>query len=228
MQSLPAQPCALCGAASRAGVWCDACDTALPVLPEMHCPICALPTPDGATCGRCLRKRPLYDRTVAAFAYAFPVDKLIQSLKFNEHLHLAPALAASMERLIGKRPDCMVPMPLHPARLAERGHNQSLEIARHLASRLQLPLLPHACVRLRDTPPQSSLKWKARGRNLRGAFRCDADLTGLHVAVVDDVMTSGASLNELALALRRAGAREVSAWVAARTLPHDGSWPGHG
>lgn len=223
MQSLPTQPCVLCGAASRAGVWCGACDAALPVPPAARCPVCALPSPDGSLCGRCLRKRPLYDRTVAAFDYAFPVDKLVQALKFNEQLHLAPAFAARLARHIEIRPDCVVAMPLHPARLAERGHNQSLEIARHLASRLQLPLLPHACVRLRDTPPQSSLKWKARGKNLRGAFRCDADVAGLHVAVVDDVMTSGASLNELALALRRAGAREISAWVAARTPPHTGT-----
>jgi ComF family protein len=216
---LPPQPCLLCGAMSRQGAWCAACDAALPYLPETHCPVCALPTPDGAPCGRCLKKQPLFDRTVAVFAYTFPVDKLVQALKFSEHLHLAPALAGKLAERVAVLPDCIVPMPLHPARLAQRGHNQSLEIARYVASGLGVPLLPHACQRVRDTPPQSSLKWKERGKNMRKAFRCAGDFSGKHVALVDDVMTSGASLNELALALRRAGAREVSAWTAARTLP---------
>jgi len=113
-------------------------------------------------------------------------------------------------------------MPLHPARLRERGFNQSLELARRIAAKLDIPLLSHACQRVRDTPPQSALKWKERGKNMRRAFTCTEDLSGKHIAVVDDVMTSGASLNEVALALRRAGAREVSAWVIARTLSHAG------
>ncbi|TXT21152.1 MAG: phosphoribosyltransferase, partial [Gallionellaceae bacterium] len=195
--ALPAQPCLLCGAASRDGVWCGACDTALPYLSAARCPVCALPTPDGSTCGRCLKRPPQFDRTVAVFAYAFPVDKLVQALKFGEQLLLAPQLAGRLAQRIETRPDCIVAMPLHPARLRERG-----------------------CVR--DPPPQSALPWKERGRNMRKAFACTGDLSGKHVAVVDDVMTSGASINELAEALRQAGAREVSAWVVARTLPHAG------
>ena len=95
-----------------------------------------------------------------------------------------------------------------------------MELARRVANNLDIPLLPHACQRVRDTPPQSALAWKERGKNMRKAFTCTQDLTGKHVAVVDDVMTSGASLNEVAVALRSAGASEVSAWVIARTLPH--------
>lgn len=90
-----------------------------------------------------------------------------------------------------------------------------------MARQLDIPLLPHACLRVRDTPPQSELNWQERAKNMRKAFRCMEDLSGKHVAMVDDVMTSGASLHELALALRRGGAREVSAWVIARTLPHN-------
>ncbi len=217
---LPAQPCLLCGAMSRHGSWCPACDASLPYLRGAHCPVCALPTPDGSACGRCLRKQPLFERTVAPFAYAFPLDRLVQALKFHGQLHLANGLADHLARRIIQRPDCIVPMPLHSARLAQRGHNQSLELARRLARQLDVPLLPNACRRVRDTPPQSELKWKERAKNMRKAFRCTEDLSGRHVAMVDDVMTSGASLNELALALRRAGAREVSAWVIARTLPH--------
>lgn len=220
-QVLPAQPCLLCGAMSRHGAWCAACDASLPVLSAAHCPGCALPAPAGTTCGSCLKEPPLFDRTVAAYAYGFPLDKMLQALKFHEHLYLAPALADKLAARITERPDCIVPMPLHPQRLKERGHNQSLEIARSIARQLDIPLLVSACQRVRDTPPQSSLKWKARSKNMRKAFQASADLTGQHVAMVDDVMTSGASFNALAQALRRAGAREVSAWVVARTLPHD-------
>lgn len=209
----------LCGTLSRAGAWCGACDAALPGLPATCCPLCALPTPDGSACGRCLKKRPQFDRTTAAFAYSFPLDKLVQALKFDEQLHLAHPLADRLAACVTVRPDCIVPMPLHPARLMQRGHNQSLEIARRVAARLAVPLAARDCQRVRDTPPQSALKWKERNRNMRKAFECTRSFAGLHVAMVDDVMTSGASLNELALALRRAGAREVSAWVVARTLP---------
>lgn len=205
---------------SRHGAWCAACNASLPYLNGALCPVCALPVLGGTPCGRCLRKRPLFERTIAPFAYAFPMDRLVQALKFNEQLHLAHGLAGHLARCVMHRPDCIVPMPLHPARLAQRGHNQSLELARHVASRLDIPLLPSACERVRDTPPQSELKWKEREKNMRKAFRCTEDFAGKHVAIVDDVMTSGASLNELALAMRRAGASEISAWVIARTLPH--------
>jgi len=217
---LPAQPCLLCGAMSRHGSWCAACDNSLPYLSAAHCPACALPTLDGALCGRCLKKKPLFDRTTAVFAYSFPLDKLVQALKFNEQLQLVNGLADKLAQRITSPPDCIVPMPLHPVRLRERGYNQSLELAKRIAQQLEVPLLPHACQRVRDTPPQSTLKWKERGKNMRKAFACADNFAGKHVAMVDDVMTSGASLNELALALRRAGAREVSAWVVARTLPH--------
>lgn len=220
---LPARACVLCGALNRHGAWCASCEAALPRLPDARCPICALPTPDGALCGRCLRKRPQFDHAVAAFAYRFPADKLVQALKFGEQLDLANPLADSLAADVEVRPDCLVPMPLHPTRLKQRGHNQSLEIARRLAARLEIPLHAHACVRVRDTPPQSSLTWKDRDKNLRRAFQCIEDFGGKHVAMVDDVMTSGASLNELATALRQAGANRVSAWVVARTLP-----PGQG
>lgn len=217
---LPTQPCLLCGAMSRHGAWCTACDASLPTLPAEHCPNCALPTPAGTHCGNCLKKPPPFARTIAAFAYSFPLDKMLQALKFHEHLYLAPALADKLAICITERPDCIVPMPLHPQRLKQRGHNQSLEIARHIASRLDVPLLANTCHRVRDTPPQSSLRWKARSKNMHKAFQVPVDFTGMHVAMVDDVMTSGASFRALAQALRRAGASEVSAWVVARTLPH--------
>ena len=165
---------------------------------------------------------PDFDRTLAVFAYAFPLDKLIQALKFGERLMLADDLAESLVRLIKYRPDYIIAMPLHRSRLHGRGFNQSQELARPIANSLNIPLLAHACQRVRDTPPQSALKWKERSKNMRNAFICTLDLSGKHIAVVDDVMTSGTSLNEVSIALRKAGASEISAWVIARTLPHTG------
>ena len=220
---LPAQPCLLCGANTHDGLCCVACDADLPRLTEEHCPICALPALAGNICGRCLKLPPQFDHTVAAFSYKFPLDKLIQALKYRERLILVNFLAEALTRRIATKPDCIMALPLHPARLRERGFNQSLLLARRISRRLGIPLLANACERVRNTPPQSSLPWKERDKNMRQAFACkpDADVRGKHVAVVDDVMTTGASIGELARALKQAGASEVSAWVVARTLPHD-------
>lgn len=215
-----AQPCLLCGASSCNGLWCGDCEAALPYLSVPCCPVCALPTPGGDTCGHCLRHTPNFNRTVAAFAYAFPLDKMVQALKYGEQLVLVNILADKLAQRVDSRPDCIFPMPLHPARLRERGFNQSWELARRVGDKLHIPVLHDACRRVRDTPPQAALPWKERSKNMRSAFICTRDLSGKSVAVVDDVMTSGASLNELALTLRNAGAWEVHAWVVTRTLPH--------
>ena len=121
----------------------------------------------------------------------------------------------------GRRADVIIPLPLSPQRLRSRGFNQALEIARLLGKSTGVPVAAHACRRVRDTTPQAALPWKERARNIRGAFVCDADLTGLRVAIVDDVMTTGATLNEIARNVRKAGAAQVYGWVAARTLKHE-------
>ncbi len=215
-----AQPCLLCGAASRNGIFCPACETDLPYLTASHCPVCAAPTAGADVCGRCLKDPPNFQRTVACFAYTFPLDKLVQALKYGEQLVLVNSLADKLAQRVDARPDYLVPMPLHPVRLRERGFNQSMELARRVGYKLSIPVLSDACQRVRDTPPQTALSWKERGKNIRHAFACMQDLSGKSVAVVDDVMTSGASLNELALTLRHAGASEVSAWVVARTISY--------
>lgn len=194
----------------------------MPLLPQARCPQCALPSPDGALCGHCLRRPPAFTRAVAVYGYAFPLDALVKHCKYGGALEVtdwfADRLAAELAGV--PPPDLILPMPLHPARLAERGFNQAAEIARRLARSLEIPWSPEGCRRVRDTPPQAGLELKARRRNLRGAFACDLDLdlTGRRVALVDDVMTSGASLDELAKVVRKAGAAEVHAWVVARTL----------
>jgi ComF family protein len=159
---------------------------------------------------------------VAAFSYDFPLDKLMLAFKYSEKLHLANSLGDRLAQGVVVRPDCVVAMPLHPVRLRERGFNQSLQLARRIGRQLDIPVLPHACQRVRNTPSQSALPWKERSKNMRKVFSCTAEVAGKHVAMVDDVMTTGATLNELALALLNAGASEVSAWVVARTLPHTG------
>lgn len=217
---LPAQPCILCGSMSRDGLWCAACDQTLPYLGKARCPACALPTPHGEICGHCLHHPPQFTRTSAVFAYAFPLDKLIQAMKYREQLALANQFASKLAQHIapGALPDVLLPMPLHPDKLRERGFNQAQLLAGKLARQLELKVWPEACRRVRDTPPQSMLPWRARKKNMHRAFRCTSDLTGMHVALVDDVLTSGASLNALAEAVQQCGAAQISAWVVARTI----------
>lgn len=189
-------------------------------MPAARCPQCALPSTGGEVCGRCLRHPPAFDQTEAVYAYAFPLDTLVQQCKYRGGLELTALFAQALAGQIRGRDsaDLIVPMPLHPGRLGERGFNQAAEIARRLAEQLQLPWQASACTRVRDTPPQAGLDLKDRRRNLRNAFRCDANLADRRVALVDDVMTSGASLNELARTVKKAGAISVTAWVVARTL----------
>lgn len=195
---------------------CADCDADLPRLDFALCPRCALASPGGAVCGRCLSAAPHYDATRAALAYDFPADALVHSLKFRGELALAPLLASYLSPRIGDdRVDHVVPMPLSVKRLRERGYNQSAEIARHLRKdRLEVAL----CERTRDVRPQIELPYDERQRNVRGAFRCTRALVGARIAVVDDVMTTGATLNELARTLKAAGAVHVVNWVVARTL----------
>lgn len=215
---LPAQPCVLCGSMSHGGLWCEACDAMMPYLNTPHCPICALPTPTGEICGHCLEQRPSFTHTIAVFGYHFPLDKLICAMKYEEQLALAQIFAEKLLQRIDVLPDYVIPMPLHPEKLRRRGFNQALLIAAKLACALDLPLLTRACHRLRDTPSQTSLPWRERSKNMRGAFGCDMDLSGKRIALVDDVLTTGASMNALARAAQKRGASETFAWVVARTV----------
>jgi ComF family protein len=212
--------CLLCGATSGTGPLCGACLADLPWHRQPQCPRCAVPTPDGQVCGACLKHPPAFDRSRAALAYAFPLDRLIPRLKYNGRLAIAPALGECLAASAapGPSPDCLIPMPLHAKRIRERGFNHATEIAREVAKRLDLPLDTDSCRRIRDTPPQMGLKHDARRRNVRGAFVCTGDVRGRRIALIDDVMTTGTSLDELAKTLKQAGALEVETWVVARTL----------
>jgi ComF family protein len=179
---------------------------------------CALPLPSGETCGDCLAHPPRYDRVLAAYPYGFPVDALVQAYKYGRDLSLAPVLACDLASAIDERVDAIVPVPLAAARLSERGFNQAQELARCLGRAANVPVLAEACRKVGEKAPQASLPFSERARNIRGTFVCDADLRRMRVAIVDDVMTTGATANELARNLKRAGAVRVSVWVVARTL----------
>ena len=208
--------CFLCRGAASA-LLCEACAADLPRLQPPLCPRCALPAPRGGPCGRCLAGPPHYDATVAALAYAFPADALIQALKFRGELSLAQLLSALLKERIppGEKIDCVVPVPLSHQRLKERGYNQAVEIARHLG---RGKVLVSGCERKRDTAPQLDLPFEARRRNVKGCFITNQSFKDAVVAVVDDVMTTGATLDEMARTLKDAGAARVVNWVVARTL----------
>ena len=218
------QRCELCAGVSGTALVCGACMRDLPWLPRA-CPVCAQPS-GGSVCGHCLSDPPAFDATIAAFSYAFPIDRLIHSLKYQGRLALAEwcadAILARREGAnvaISSRPHRLIALPLAVERQRERGYNQALEIARVIGARTGSPLLPRGLSRVRATPPQAALPWTERAKNVRGAFACDIDLSGLAIALVDDVMTTGASLAEAAKVLKASGAVSVENWVVARTLP---------
>ena len=184
------------------------------------CPRCALPLarPE-ALCGRCLKRAPAFDAAWAPFVYAAPLAGLLTRFKFAGDLAAGRLLAElAIEEYPAPQPlpQALLPVPLHPRRLRERGYNQALELARPLARALHLPLLPQALQRQRETPAQSGLSALARRRNLRQAFRVVASRLPAHVALVDDVMTTGATAQECALALHRAGVARLEVWAVAR------------
>jgi ComF family protein len=212
--------CFLCRGPAH-GLLCAPCEADLPCAPEPACPRCALASPEGAVCGRCIAHAPHYDATLSALAYDFPADALIHALKYRGELALADLLGARLCRRLpaAGRIDLLVPVPLSAARLRRRGYNQAAEIGRTVARVARVPLRVRLCERVADTPPQTELPWAERERNVRGAFRCTVGLGGARVAVVDDVMTTGATLDALARALKSAGAAHVVNLVAARTAP---------
>lgn len=159
------------------------------------------------------------DAFVSAFEYVFPVDRLVQRFKFNADFACGRwlALRLATRARTPERPDVLVPVPLAPARLRERGFNQALEAAKVLGAELGIGIARRGIERTRDTPPQQALGRAERRANVRGAFRCTLPLRGAHAAIVDDVATTGATVGSLAAVLKDMGATRVSVWTLART-----------
>jgi ComF family protein len=225
VQKLLHQDCVLCGIANGSAMVCASCEKVLPHRDQPSCPQCALSSLDGSICGRCLTKLPSFERAVTAFEYRYPLAEMLHAFKYQGSLALGRFLAdALVERIQKERwPDVMLPMPLHPARLAERGFNQAAVLARFVAGDTGLPLSLSTLVKVRDTQPQVGLPWKERRANVKDAFGCETNLGGMRVAIIDDVMTTGASVNEAATLIKKRGAKEVSVWVVARTLTDAGN-----
>jgi ComF family protein len=224
--------CALCGEVCGKLV-CTPCHAHYLGQAGVRCACCANPLPgngqDRLMCGGCLAERPAFDATVAAADYAAPLDQLVLQLKFGGQLALAPWFAQMLRDAVLARPgfalpDLLCPVPLGPRRLVERGFNQALEVARPLAASLGVPLHARLAMRALETRAQSGVAPGERKRNMRGAFELAPPaselVAGRHVGIVDDVMTSGHTLGELAAVLKRAGAARVSNLVFARTPPH--------
>jgi ComF family protein len=227
---LPSQ-CAVCHGWGEQRV----CATCLHrfVPPRPRCRRCALAVPPGVTvCGTCLTAPPPFDRALAAVDYQHPWSTLILQLKFNAGLELASVLATLLAEAAlsrpGPLPDLLLPVPLSPARLRERGFNQAWELARRLGPALPVPASAGVLHRVADTPHQLAFPVERRAANVSGAFAVAgahrAAVAGRCVALVDDVMTTGATAAEAARVLKRAGAARVEVWALART-PRPGDNP---
>lgn len=189
------QDCVLCGGRGRGKLVCDPCAGDLPWLRERA-----------------------FEGAIAAFEYRFPIDRLVQRFKFGGDLAIGHWLG---EQLAGRvrgpdPPDLLVAPPLSPRALRERGFNQAVELAKSVGRALDVRVEVAALRKVRETAPQRTLGRRQRQSNLRGAFVCNVDLRGISVAIVDDVITTGATARSVAAALRRAGARSVRVWAAAR------------
>lgn len=217
--------CILCGNFShREQDLCASCYQDLPT-PLNACHTCAAPLSVGTTCGQCLQQKHPFNATYVLFDYQAPIDRLLLELKFNQALINARVLGELMAEKIHSTwyknnplPDVMIPIPLHTTRLKERGYNQAIEIARPIAKFHRLPINIRACQRIKPTAPQAMLTATERENNVKQAFNSQARFDGQHIAVIDDVITTGNTVREFCHLLKNQGARHIDVWCCAR--PH--------
>jgi ComF family protein len=217
--------CILCGYSTQSIYSiCEPCQKDLPILPH-NCQQCAqfLRFTSQLKCGACLSQPPDFDATYALFPYDTPIDRLITKLKFQQQLIYAKTFGELMASRINASwyankplPDLIIPIPLHPARLAERGFNQSLEISRYIARRLHIPIDYQRFTRTKATLAQSGLSANARQRNIAKAFNVSGSFHGLKIALVDDVITTGSTVIECSRMLKKNGAAQIDIWCCAR------------
>jgi len=200
---------------------CAACSADLPWIGPA-CRLCARPLAVAGRCAACRQQPPPWSRAVAPLAWRFPVDALIGRFKYGGALHLGVLLGRLLAARLASdaaqgRPDGLLPVPLHPERLRERGFNQAQELARPVAAALRLPILDDtACARIIATPAQAGLSARQRTRNLESAFTASGLVAGLRLVVLDDVLTTGSTAQAIARALLQAGAAGIEVWTVAR------------
>lgn len=204
---------------------CAGCRADLPWLSHA-CIQCGVPLPEEADtpfCGACLFTPPPFEHTVALFHYQSPLDRLITGLKFHNRLINSRILGCLMAEQLHlhlqnhAKPELIIPVPLHKSRLRKRGFNQALEIARYISTQLHIKVRPSLCQRKRHTQPQSQLPATLRRNNVKGAFSIRKSLQVKHVAIVDDVVTTGNTITELAKVLKQNGVEIIEVWCVART-----------
>lgn len=216
------QPCLLCGTHRAREGLCLPCRSDIVGLPDNRCLRCALPVSGGTCCGRCLYRPPAFDALHVSHEFCYPLSALVRAFKYGKRLEIAHILAGLLTESTCETHahiDVVIAVPLAKERLAERGFNQSEELARRLAAIMHVRFSPDLCWRKCNTRSQTGLGARARRRNLRNAFCVETRLDGLSVAIVDDVVTSGSTLDSLASTLKKQGAKRVEAWALARTLP---------
>jgi ComF family protein len=214
--------CILCHAPSKRYLdLCLDCEQELPTLGN-NCQQCALPLETDSmqlTCGQCLQQPPAFDRLIALYPYQMPIARLINDLKYHERMANAQVLGTLLAQRLHteNKPEVIIPVPLHKKRLQERGYNQALELARPISKILGIPINYQLCQRIRNTEHQTISSAEERRKNLRGAF-CAVKTIPTHVAIIDDVFTTGSTVNELARCLRTAGAQRIEVWTVCRTV----------
>jgi ComF family protein len=216
--------CLLCGGTAAGDV--DLCADCAADLPrnDRACVVCAAPlaTIDIArVCGECLREPPPFCRSFVPYRYAYPLDHLVRGLKFRNELACGRVLGELFSRCVlacgESLPEAIVPVPLAPRRYRERGYNQASELALAIRGATGVAVRTDVAIRQRETAEQAGLDRKARRRNVTGAFATLAPLHARHVAILDDVVTTGSTVRELAAVLRQAGAQQIEVWAIART-----------
>jgi len=215
-------PCLLCGLAAERYGLCQPCIAELPVLGHA-CKRCALPVQNAQICGHCLRSPPYQNLSFSLYRYESTVRRCITAFKYNNQLHFSHLFAQQMAIFLSARPalpHCLVPIPLHPRRIRQRGFNQSAEVAKYLASALNIAYRPELLQRVRLTQSQSELPFQQRKKNMRNAFACKQQSLPSHIAIIDDVMTSGYTAGEAAKIFKRQGVEIIEVWTIARAIRH--------
>lgn len=217
----PVPSCLLCHAVITKGLLCDPCLNTLPWNTHA-CYLCGLPLHERTLCGNCLTQAPAFTSTTALFRYEQPIINFITQLKFNQRLLYANFFGKLFKNHITKTrdfdslPQCIIPIPLHNKRLRKRGFNQALEIARPIANGLSIPIIFDCCQRIKNTQSQSKLPAKKRRKNIHNAFELCKPINAKHVAIFDDVVTTGNTVRELSKLLHKSGVEEIEIWCCAR------------